>query len=75
MAQPIKYEQLLVTEPLSHLHKHVGSRCQRLAVCPGLGVAPASSLWPCYLIIRLFQLVFLVGIVFFLHNKSDGIVF
>jgi len=43
MAQPIKYEQLLVTEPLSHQHKHVGSRCQRLAVCPGLGVAPASS--------------------------------
>ena len=27
MAQPIKYEQLLLTEPLSHLHKHVGSRC------------------------------------------------
>jgi hypothetical protein len=40
----IKYEQLLVAA-LSHLHKHVGSRCQchRLGVCARLAVAPAAS--------------------------------
>ena len=43
-------------------------------LAPRGGLKRAKALFAS-LIIRLFQLVFSVGIVFFSHNKSDGTVF